>query len=91
MAFSKPLDVEDFHIEATDSWEGKLGCTLKSQTHSPQAKYTWLANAAHREAEIHLEQRSEVDPTSNSFLFHFCFGTCQYPTLLQRTLTTRSG
>lgn len=58
IAFFKALDVTDLRSQATDIRYDKLGCTLES--HSLQAKYPWHTNATHKEAEIHLEQRSEV-------------------------------
>lgn len=48
-AFFK-LDVDDLHGLAPQI----------TQIHSTQAKYLWPTNVAHKEAEIHLEQRSEI-------------------------------
>lgn len=49
-AFFKQLDVDDLHGLAPQI----------TQTHSLQAKYPWPTEATLKEAEIHLEQRSEV-------------------------------
>lgn len=57
-AFFKPLDVEDFHSQARH-----MGGEARRHPHITQAsshKYPWPTSAAPKEAEIHLEQRSEV-------------------------------
>lgn len=58
-------------IFTTRSEDGWAAAPNHIDTHALSHNDPWPTKATLKEAEVHLEQRSQVDPTGNEFPFNF--------------------